>query len=79
VCVCVCVCACVHVCVHPVVIFLCIAEFAFLSLVGWMRGGIRGLRFVIVVGIALDSLIHHKVTVFRDNLLLLLSHSTFQR
>ena len=54
VCVCLCerVCVCMRVCVHPVVIFLCIAEVAFLSLVGWMRGGIQGLRFVIVVWIA---------------------------
>ena len=72
-------CVCMRVCVHPVVIFLCIAEVAFLSLVGWMRGRIQGLRFVIVVWIALDRLIHHKVTVLRNNFLFLLSHSTFQR
>ena len=44
-----------------------------------MRGRIQGLRFVIVVWIALDRLIHHKVTVLRNNFLFLLSHSTFQR
>ena len=65
--------------VHAVVVFLCIAEVAFLSLVGWMRGGIQGLRFVIVVWIALDRLIHRKITVLRDNLLFLLSHSTSER
>ena len=74
-----CVCVCVRVCVHAVVVFLCIAEVAFLSLVGWMRGGIQGLRFVIEVWIALDRLIHRKITVLRDNLLFLLSHSTSER